>query len=219
MHAGAPRCSIKSWDQTPSLSLCGQERPPQPYPNAAFGLAFARGLWRPPQHYAQVDCRFLELIAGIALQRLAGALWSSAGFLAPLVTRALGQPRCEVQNATGRPQASARRGDRALIERLRNSVRRSHTFAPDGLNSLGYNGGALVSAGNEGSAAGLPAILAKMRGAVGIAEPIDLGMFLLTCHGNASLRCGERRLRARRNQSALRADGQGSHRGIAPSRR
>jgi hypothetical protein len=40
--------------------------PAQPYPNAPFGLAFARGLWRPPQHYAQVDCGFLELLAGIA---------------------------------------------------------------------------------------------------------------------------------------------------------
>jgi hypothetical protein len=37
----------------------------------------------------------------------------------------------------------------------------------------------------------------------GIAEPLDLGMFLLTCHRNTSLRCGERRLRARRNQSAF----------------
>jgi hypothetical protein len=35
-------------------AVYGQERPPQPYPNAAFGLAFARGLWRPPQHYAQI---------------------------------------------------------------------------------------------------------------------------------------------------------------------
>jgi hypothetical protein len=54
-------------------ALRGQERPPQPYPNAALGLAFARGLWRPPQHSAQVDCGFLELIAGIPLRSLSGA--------------------------------------------------------------------------------------------------------------------------------------------------
>ena len=40
---------------------------------ALSGSAFARGLWRPPQHYAQVDCGFLELIAGIALRSLSGA--------------------------------------------------------------------------------------------------------------------------------------------------
>ena len=48
------------------------ERPPQPYRSVGMiGLAFARGLWRPPRYYAQVDCEFLELIAGIALERQA----------------------------------------------------------------------------------------------------------------------------------------------------
>jgi hypothetical protein len=36
--------------------------PPWSYPTARSGLAFAREPWRPPQHYAQVDCEFLELI-------------------------------------------------------------------------------------------------------------------------------------------------------------
>ena len=60
--------------------------PPQPYPNAAFGLAFARGLWRPPQHYyAQVYYNLLESVVerSTICGRLSTAAFASAGLETP----------------------------------------------------------------------------------------------------------------------------------------
>jgi hypothetical protein len=102
--------------------------PPQP-------TRFRPGWLSPEDHggsYAQVDFNFPEPI----VETLMELLWrrfsdASMAFRGrprrPYATRALGEPSRQVQNAPGRPLASPRRGDRALVEPLRNSVRRRHT--------------------------------------------------------------------------------------------